>query len=167
MWIGPMTGVSNVGTAVDKRRTLRSDESIVVSVLNGTATANVAETVMETESGTENTANENENLNETETDATATTTGIVTAIVTVNEVTGTAGTKRIVIERAGRSAMSVVGLLSPPRIGVNLLDRVTVLLLLPRTHWASEEDPTTMTYVHPSSLMGFIGPVFITSPSCF
>lgn len=153
-WIGPMTGVSNVGTAVGKRRTLRTDGSIVVSVLIETASANVAETVMETESGTENTASANEILNGTETDATGIATGTETAIVTVNEVTGTDGTKRIAIERAGRTARSVVGLLSPPRIGVNLLDRVIVLLLLPRTHWASEEDPPTMTYVQPRRLWG-------------
>jgi hypothetical protein len=162
-----MTGVPNVGTAVGKRRTLRSDGSIVVSVLIETVTVNVAETVMETESGTENTASANEILNETETDATGTETGTETVIVTVNEVTGTGGMKRIAIERAGRTATSVVGLLSPPMIGVNLLDRVIVLLLLLRTHWASEEDPPTMMYVHSSSLMGFIGLYSSTSPSCF
>jgi hypothetical protein len=152
-----MTGASNVGTTAGKRRTLRTDGSIVVSVLIETATVNVAETVMETESGTENTASANEILNGTETDAIGIAIGTETAIVTVNEVTDTDGTKRIVIERAGRTATSVVGLLSPPRIGVNLLDRVIVLLLLPRKHWASEEDPPTMTYVQSSSLMGFIG----------
>jgi hypothetical protein len=99
-----MTDVSNAGTAVGKRRTLRTDGSIVVSVLIESATASVAETVMETESGTENTAIANEILNGTETDATEIATGTETAIVTVNEVTDTGGTKRIVIERAGRTA---------------------------------------------------------------
>jgi hypothetical protein len=148
-WTGATTGVSNVGTVVGKMHMLRSDGSTVVSVLNETVTANVAEIVTETESGTGNTANANGILNGIETDASATgtTTGNETAIVTVNEVTGTDGMKRIGIERAGRTATSVVGLFSLPRIGVNLLDRVIVPLPLPRRHLESEEDLPRTTYV--------------------
>ena len=146
-WTGSTTGVSNVGTAVGKIHMLRSGGNIVASVLS--ENANVAEIVMVTENGTGNTASANEILNGTETDVTTigTATGNESAIVTANEVIGTDGTKRIAIERAGRTATSAVGLFSPPRIGVNLLDRVIVPLPLPRTPSASEEDLPTMTYV--------------------
>jgi len=101
-----MTGVPNE-TAVGKTHTPRSDASIVVSVLSETANVNAAETATETESGTGNIASANGTLNGIEIDASAsgTATGNESGTVTVNEVTGTDGTKRIAIGRAGKTAM--------------------------------------------------------------
>ena len=100
------TGGLNV-IAVGKMHTPRSDASIDVSVLSENANANVAETAMETESGTGNIASANGTLNGIGIDAASasgTATGNESGTVTVNEVTGTDGTKRIVIGRAGRTA---------------------------------------------------------------
>lgn len=107
MWTVPTTGVPNV-TAVDKTHTPRSDASIVVSVLSENANVNAAETAMETGSVTGNIASANGTLNGIEIDAIAspasgTATGNESGTVTVNEVTGTDGTKRIAIGRAGKT----------------------------------------------------------------
>jgi len=152
-WIVSTTGVSNV-TAVGRRPMHRSAASIVVSVLSENANANAAETAMETESGTGSTESASGILNGIETDvsATASVTGNESGTVTVNEVTGTDGTKRIAIERAGRTAMSAVGLCSLRRTAANLRGRDIVLLRQPRTHSGSEEDPPTMMYVTPLSM---------------
>jgi hypothetical protein len=104
MWTVSTIGVPNATTA-GKTHTPRSDVSIVVSVLS--ENANVAETAMETESGTGNIASANGSLNgieEIDASASGIATGIESGTVTVNEVTGTDGTKRIAIGRAGRSA---------------------------------------------------------------
>jgi hypothetical protein len=104
MWTVSTTDVPNA-TTTGKTHTPRSDVSIVVSVLS--ENANVAETAMETESGTGNIASANGSLNGIEgIDASASgiATGIESGTVTVNEVTGTDGTKRIAIGRAGRTA---------------------------------------------------------------
>jgi hypothetical protein len=106
MWTVSTIGVPNAITA-GKTRTPRSDVSIVVSVLSENANANVAETAMETESGTGNIASANGSLNgieEIDASASGIATGIESGTVTVNEVTGTDGTKRIAIGRAGRTA---------------------------------------------------------------
>jgi hypothetical protein len=143
-----MTDVSNV-RVVDKSPILQSDVSIVASVLN--ASANVAGTVTETESGTGSTVNASETLNENETDATVSGTEIriATATETANGVTGIDGTKRIAIEKAGRSVTSVVELFSLLRTVVSLLDRDIVPQPLLRTSSGSEEDLPMMTYVSP------------------
>lgn len=104
MWTVSTIGVPNATTA-GKTHTPRSDVSIVVSVLS--ENANVAETAMETESGTGNIASANGSLNgieEIDASASGIATGIESGTVTVNEVTGTDGTKRIAIGRAGRTA---------------------------------------------------------------
>lgn len=104
MWTVSTIGVPNATTA-GKTHTPRSDVSIVVSALS--ENANVAETAMETESGTGNIASANGSLNgieEIDASASGIATGIESGTVTVNEVTGTDGTKRIAIGRAGRTA---------------------------------------------------------------
>jgi hypothetical protein len=138
-----MTDVSSV-RAVDQTGILPNDASIVASVQS--ASANVAETVMETESGTGSTVSANGTLNEIETDATVSGTEIGNGIATetANEVTGIDGTKRIAIEKAGRTA-SVVELLSPLRTVVSPLGRVIVRQPPLRTSWGSEEDLQMMT----------------------
>jgi hypothetical protein len=106
IWTVSTTGVPNV-TAVGKMHTPRSDASIVVNVLSENAIVNVAETAMETESGTGNIANVNGTPNVIEiidASASGTATGNESGTVTVNEETGTDGTKRIAIGRVGRTA---------------------------------------------------------------
>jgi hypothetical protein len=143
-----MTGVSNV-RAVDKTPILRNDVSTVASVLS--ANANAAGTVMETESGTGSTVSASGTLNENETDATVSGTEIRNGIATetANGVTGIDGTKKIAIEKAGRTVTSVVELFSPLRTVLSLLDRVIVPQPPLRTSSGSEEDLSMMTYVSP------------------
>jgi len=143
-----MTGVSNV-RAVDKTPILRNDASIAASVLS--ASANAAETVTETESGTGSTVSASGTLNEIATDANVSVTEIRNGIATetANGVTGIDGTKRIATEKAGRTVTLVVELFSPLRTAVSPLDRVIVLQPPLRTPWESEEDLPMMTYVSP------------------
>jgi hypothetical protein len=107
------------------------------------ATANVAETAMETVSGTRSTVNASGTLNAIETDAivSGTETGNEIANETANEVTGIDGTKRIAIAKVGRTVTLVVELFSPPlRTAVSPLERVIVPQPPLRTSSGSEED---------------------------
>lgn len=133
-WTVLMTGVSNV-KAVDKTPILPNDVSTVASVLS--ASANAAETDMETENGTGSTVSASGTLNEIVKDATVSGTEIGNGIVTetANGVTGIDGTKRTAIEKAGRTVTSalVVELFFPLRTAVSLLGRAIVPQLPMRT----------------------------------
>ena len=148
-WNVLMTDVSSE-RVVDQTAMPRNDASIAASVLS--VSANVAETVMETESGTGSTVSANGTLIEIETDAIArsgTEIGNETATETANEVTGIDGTKRIAIEKAGRTVKLTleVGLFSPLRTVVSPLGQVIVRQRPLRTSWGSEEDLLMMTCV--------------------
>jgi hypothetical protein len=147
-WNALMTDVSSE-RVLDQTAMLLNDASIAASVLS--ASANVAETVMETESGTGSTVSANGTLNEIEKDATESGTEIGNGIATetANEVTGIDGTKRIEIEKAGRTAKLTlgVGLFPPLRTVVSPLGQVIVRQPPLRTSWGSEEDLLMMTCV--------------------
>jgi hypothetical protein len=133
-WTALTTGVANV-RAFGKTRIPRNDGSIGVSVLNENESANVEETAMETENGTGSTGSASETLNGTGNDATVSGNGTgnetatETETETANEVIGTDGTKKIVIERARRIATLAVERCCRP---TSLPDQVIVPLPLPR-----------------------------------
>src|SRR5216684_456246 len=99
-----MIGASNA-RAADKTPMFRTDASILSAIVN----VNVAETAMETVSGTGSTVTASGILNEIETDAivSGTEIGKEIAIETASAVTGIDETKRIAIVKARGTVISV------------------------------------------------------------
>ena len=145
-----MIGASSA-RAADKTPMFRTDASIAASVLSAIVNVNVAETAMETVSGTGSTVTASGILNEIETDAivSGTEIGKEIAIETASAVTGIDETKRIAIVKARGTVISVVELFSPLRTVVSQLEWVIAPWPPLRTSWGSEEDLLTMTYVSP------------------
>ena len=147
-WTVRTIGVSSA-KAVARTRTPRSDVSTAVTALNVIASAAgiVTGTVNATESTVES-ARETRSAIERDETAIGTATGnVIVGIVTVSAVTGTDETKRIVIERVGRTARRVVARYSPRKTAASLLVRDIALPHLLMIHSGNEEGSVKMTYV--------------------
>lgn len=128
---------------------LLSDASTAVNALNATVSAaGIATGIENATASTVESARETQSERERDGTAIGTATGNATATVTVSAVIGTDETKRIAIEKAGRTARITFERCSQQKNAVNLPVRDIALLPLPMRHSGSEEGSVVkMTYV--------------------